>query len=83
MDQAEAFSALGEIDKALASYERALAREKEFPNLLSNAGVPGDAFAGSNNRAASKYERAMEILAQNRSRPMFPLSGLSGTRPRP
>jgi tetratricopeptide (TPR) repeat protein len=71
VDQAEAFSALGEIDKALASYERALAREKEFPNLLTPAYLEMPLLVATTGRH-EKYERAMEILAQNRSRPMFP-----------
>jgi tetratricopeptide (TPR) repeat protein len=43
VDQANALLALGEVERALASYELALAREQEFLNL-SQAMFPSERF---------------------------------------
>jgi tetratricopeptide (TPR) repeat protein len=37
VDQAAAYKHLGELDNAIASYEQALKREAEFPNLQTQA----------------------------------------------
>lgn len=71
VDQAAAFLALGEIEKAFAAYELALAREQEYPNLLTQAYLEFP-FLIATTGQSDKYERAIEILNQSRSRPMFP-----------
>ena len=71
VDQATALIALGRIDDAIRSFERALAREKEFPNVLSSAylSLP---FLIAKNELESKFERAIELLEVHQSRLTFP-----------
>ena len=71
VQQAEAFLTLGEIDKALASYELALAREREHPNILTQAYLDLPFLVATMGRR-ERYSRAVDILTQNRARPMFP-----------
>jgi tetratricopeptide (TPR) repeat protein len=71
VDQAEAFLSLGEIERALISYEHALAREKEYPNLLTQAYVELPLLVAMMERR-ERYDLATEIPDNSRSRPMFP-----------
>jgi tetratricopeptide (TPR) repeat protein len=70
VDQAEAFLALGEMDKAFTSYERALAREREFPNLLTQAYLELPFLIAITGRR-DRYQQALDVLEEHRSRPMF------------
>jgi len=70
VDQAEAYLTLGEVDKALTSYEQALAREQEYPNLLTQAYLELPFLIAITSRR-DRYDQAREILERNRSRPMF------------
>lgn len=72
VDQADALLALGEIEAALTSYERALTREQEFPNALTQAYLELP-FLIATTRRQDKYQRALEVLSQAQSRLMFPV----------
>jgi tetratricopeptide (TPR) repeat protein len=70
VDRAEAYLALGRIEDAFTSYEAALKREEEFPNLRTGAylKLPYQiALWGS----AHRYDQAMALLSNAGSRLMF------------
>lgn len=71
VDQAEAFLTLGEVDRALECYVHALAREKEYPNLLTKAYLELPLLIAVMERR-ERYGVATDVLDNNRSRPMFP-----------
>lgn len=70
VDRAAAYLALGLVEDAFASYEAALEREAEFPNLRTNAylELPYQiAILGS----ADRYAQAMALLSNAEKRLMF------------
>jgi tetratricopeptide (TPR) repeat protein len=72
VDRARAFVALGDINAALFSYEEALMREREFPNLKTHAYLDYACLV-TNTRATRLYVQAMEVLDAHRERLMFPV----------
>lgn len=70
VDRARAFIALGRIDEALASYESALRRELEFPNLKTDAYLALPYFIAVRS-IEDKYNRALEVLTRYESRLTF------------
>ena len=70
--QASAFLALGRIDDAIISYERALDREKEFPNVKSRAYIDLP-FLIATNGLRERFDRAVQILRDNQSQLTFPV----------
>lgn len=70
--QARAFLVLGRMDEAITSYERALEREAEFPNVITEAYVELP-FLIATRRLCERYERALQILQENQSRLTFPV----------
>lgn len=72
VDRATALSRLGRIDEAIESYNAALAREDEFPNLLTQAYLDLPLLIAIRN-IRSQYGRAVQVLEEHRSRLMFPL----------
>lgn len=72
VDRARALLALGRVDEAIGSYESALAREAEFPNLQTQAYIDL-AYLIATNGIRAKYEDAMLLLEKHKARLMFPV----------
>jgi tetratricopeptide (TPR) repeat protein len=72
VDRATAYLAMGNLDGAIQSYEDALAREQEFPNLQTQAylNLP---FLIASHEVDRLYDRALKLLDSYRSRLMFPV----------
>jgi tetratricopeptide (TPR) repeat protein len=71
-DKARALIALKDCDGALASYEAALERERQYPKLKTHAYLDYPCFVAEA-KLESMYARALEVLTTNRDRPMFPI----------
>jgi tetratricopeptide (TPR) repeat protein len=69
-DQARAFLALGRLDDAITSYEKALEREAEFPNVITQAYIELP-FLIAIRHLGERFDRAAQILQDNESRPTF------------
>jgi tetratricopeptide (TPR) repeat protein len=72
LDQATAYLALGRFDDALRSLENALNREREFPNLKTNAWSEFAILVATMN-IKSQFPKALQVLSENQSRLMFPV----------
>jgi tetratricopeptide (TPR) repeat protein len=72
VDRARAQLVLNRVDDAIQSYEAALARETEFPNLKTQAYIDLP-FLIATRRIASLYERAVRLLDANQDRLTFPV----------
>ena len=72
VDRASAYLALGETEHAVAAYEAALAREQQFPQLLTMAYLDLP-FLIATRGITSRYEQALQLLQQHRSRLTFPV----------
>ncbi len=70
-DQGTAFCALGDIEQAVAAFERALSRELEYPGVYSEACIELP-FLVATTGQTEKYQRALKILGQSRNRLLFP-----------
>lgn len=71
VDQATAYLALGRIESAFESFEKALERERVFPNLRTTAALELPyqiALAGQ----ALRYEQALDLLQSSVGQLMFP-----------
>lgn len=71
-DRASAYVALGDIEHAIAALEAALAREKQYPRLLTNAYLYLP-FLIATHSIESRYNQALELLQQHRLRLTFPV----------
>jgi len=71
-DQARAFLSLGRVDDAINSYERALDREAEFPNLKTQAYIELPFLIVTRSRR-ERFERAAQVLLDHQSRLTFPV----------
>ena len=72
LDQATAYLALGWFDDALQSLENALNREREFPNVKTNAWSEFAMLVATMN-IKSQFTKALQVLSENQSRLMFPV----------
>jgi tetratricopeptide (TPR) repeat protein len=72
VDRATAFLALGRIDDAMDAYEDALARERVFPKLKTEAYLELP-FQVAVRQLRHRYQRALELLQENQKRLMFPV----------
>ena len=72
VDRAAALLALGKPEEAVTAYERALAREIEFPNLLTQAYIELP-FLIATTPLADRYGQALELLEKHKDRLTFPL----------
>jgi tetratricopeptide (TPR) repeat protein len=63
---------LGRIDEAIESYNAALAREEEFPNVLTQAFLDLPYLIATRG-IQSQYDHAIQLLEKHRSRLMFPV----------
>jgi tetratricopeptide (TPR) repeat protein len=70
--RARALLALERVDDAIASYEAALAREREFPNILTQAYLELPCLIAERHLRA-RYDRAVEVLGEHQDRPTFPI----------
>jgi tetratricopeptide (TPR) repeat protein len=71
-DRARAFLALGRLEDALVSYEAALRREDEYPNLLTQAAIDLP-FLIATRQVAGRFDQAMDLLKRSKARLMFPI----------
>jgi tetratricopeptide (TPR) repeat protein len=72
LDQATAYLALRRVDDALRSLENALNRERESPNLKTNAWSEFAMLVATMN-IKSQFTKALQVLSENQSRLMFPV----------
>ena len=72
VDRATALRALGRLDEAVAAYEKALAREVEFPNLQTQAYLDLP-FLIATTPMPNRYDRALELLERHKDRLTFPI----------
>ena len=72
VDRATAFLALGRINEAINSYEAALAREVEFPNLETQAYLDLPYLIATRG-VREKYAHAVQLLEKHKTRLMFPV----------
>lgn len=70
--QAHAYLTLGDVTAAIGAYERALAREHEFPNLQTGAELDLACLVAAE-RIESLYQRALGILNHRAEQPAFPV----------
>jgi hypothetical protein len=70
VDRATAYLSEGKIEQAIASYEAAVQREAEFPNLRTQAYVELPYLVAVNG-LVNHYDRAVEILDTYQDRLMF------------
>jgi len=75
LDQAEAHLTLGAQEEALRSLENALQREREFPNLKTNA-WSRFALLVAERKLDHHYDMALQVLEENPLRSqLFPVNG--------
>jgi tetratricopeptide (TPR) repeat protein len=72
VDRASAQLALGETEKAIQSYEAALAFEASKPNVLTQAYIDLPFLIASQSITA-RYEQALDLLQHHKSRLTFPV----------
>jgi tetratricopeptide (TPR) repeat protein len=72
VDQATAYLALGDLDKAIDSYEAALTREGQFPNYITQARIELP-FLIAFKAIDRLHDRALEVLELARSLLTFPV----------
>ena len=72
LDQATAYLALGRFDDALRSLENALNREREFPNVKTNAWSEFAMLVATMN-IKSQFTKALQVLSENQGRLTFPV----------
>src|SRR5262245_39004100 len=72
VDRATAYLAMGDLDSAIQSYEAALSREQEFPNLKTQAYLDLPSLI-ADHHLARLYDRALQLLDMFQSRLMFPV----------
>lgn len=72
VDRATALKALGRIEDAADSYELALAREGQFPNVQTQAYLQLPMLVATE-RLQSRFDRAIALLDEQADRLTFPL----------
>ena len=72
VDRATAFLTLGRVDEAIDSYNAALAREAEFPNLLTQAYLDLP-YLVAVRAVRRQYDHAIQLLEKHTNRLMFPV----------
>ena len=72
VDRATALLVLGRVNEAVASYEKALLREAEFPNLQTQAYLDLPYLIATRS-ILEQYDRALQILQVHEARVMFPV----------
>ena len=72
VDRAEALLALGRTEEAIAAYEAALAREQEFPKVLTQAYLDLP-YLIATNKIGERYEQALGLLKAHEPRLTWPV----------
>ena len=72
VDEATAYASLGRLEEAIRSLLKALEREREFPNLRTQAGSQF-ALLVVGKKLQSQYERALQVLEERKSQLTFPV----------
>jgi len=72
VDQAHAFAALGDWEQSAAAFEKALSRERDFPNYLTQAGFEFPVFAAIH-RMTNRYAFALGIIEMYRPKATLPV----------
>lgn len=72
VDRASALLALGRVNEALKSYTAALARESEFPTVLTQAYLDLPYLIATRS-IREQYEYALQILEKHKARLTFPV----------
>jgi tetratricopeptide (TPR) repeat protein len=72
VDRASAYLALGEVEHAISALEAALAREEQYPRLLTDAYLDLP-FLIASRSIESRYSLALELLQRHRVRLTFPV----------
>lgn len=72
VDRATSLLALGRINEAIASYEAALAREAEFPNLQTQAYLDLPYLIATRG-VRERYDQALQLLEAYMARLRFPV----------
>ena len=72
VDQATAYLAIGDVEQAIESYEAALTREHEFPNLQTHARLDLP-FLIASRQIETLYDRALELLKMSEATLTFPV----------
>lgn len=76
VDQATAYLAMGELEKAIDAYEAALSREAEFPNLQTQARIELP-FLIALHEIERLYDRALQLLELTKLKLVFPVDHFS------
>src|SRR5690606_36233738 len=72
VDQATAYRSLGQLENAVKSYEQALRREAEFPNLQTQAYLELP-FLIATTPIPERFDQAQSLLDHFSARLMFPV----------
>ena len=72
VDQANAYLTLGQIEEALQAYEKALERERVFPNMKTQA-WSGFALLVAAQNLKSHFSQAIQVLNENKAYQTFPI----------
>jgi hypothetical protein len=71
VDRAHAFDASGDWEQSATSFEKALVREREFPNYLTQAGFEFPLFVATH-KMTNRYDVAFRVIEDYRPKATLP-----------